>query len=798
MDEKKETVDNEGDGTEKEEPEVEEVNEETIISEDTEENDLLNELMKKIENAGMLDEEIDSDLSEFTERVEDVVDSVVRIENIERTSMEEKFLFRSDGEEEDIETDEVAGSQPVEVTGETQSEGVIGEGIELPDVIGQIHVGAPSPYKEVSDGGLHPDERGNLVTHYRSDALEVLDNLKRLIEIKLSKSKEDEARKFLDLAISIGEKEPSFKNKFNEILDRFGVIIDVPVEITETMIEERETNVLDPDLADNIDILQKKARSAIEQLGKQIERTEIPPDELREIRNDLAEARDLFHEKRFHKSYNTALHGLKIIKNQAQDYLDNKVQDTLFEAKKMIEEVESKEKPPEEKFINDLKLRMDKAMKAYLTNEYERSNLLAKRIIESIRDLGELEGTPAREVAKNLKTQLEKIKEKNVFNEETSELSALLATANDLIKRKDGLSAKKILDQCSTSIAELEDRSDKYVNSREMEIRITNRLERLQDTDHDLSELTKKLDFLKEYMSDGRFEDAIEIGSDMEKELGTFEKLRTNTVVKSTIEKLGAMMEHVEEMEDSKKVKERFDSIQTAFEMGDIATAESDAEDLLLYLKNRMKTLSVERARRIASSIIEIKILTLKMNSLNIDSTNVERKLRNIKNNIKDGDRGEGLSRLDELVHEIKSDLKDHMDKLKTMTRIHRDSLEVIMDRHRDQPVIFHVRNRHVPILRMMEDMGKFQSAIEEYRKLSSKFAGLKLPEDKKNGIETELTECKFEIYKRKEEGMDISEPLKLYTTAQKKFTSGQEVPAEYLVEISRRYCDSFLPLNTS
>ena len=117
------------------------------------------------------------------------------------------------------------------------------------------------------------------------------------------------------------------------------------------------------------------------------------------------------------------------------------------------------------------------------------------------------------------------------------------------------------------------------------------------------------------------------------------------------------------------------------------------------------------------------------------------------------------------------------------------------MDRHREQAVIFHIRSRHIPIIRKMEELERFNLAIQNYEKMGEKFSGLKLPEERRSRIETELTECKFEIYKRKEQGLDISEPLNLYTTAQKKFSSGDVVPAEFLVEVSKRYCNEIIPL---
>ena len=94
-----------------------------------------------------------------------------------------------------------------------------------------------------------------------------------------------------------------------------------------------------------------------------------------------------------------------------------------------------------------------------------------------------------------------------------------------------------------------------------------------------------------------------------------------------------------------------------------------------------------------------------------------------------------------------------------------------------------------------MAEVGKYQNALESYRDIVKKLTYVRVPDEKREYVETELNEVKFEIYKRKEQGLDISEPLSLYTLAQKRWGKGDVVPAEYLVEVSRRYCDTFMPM---
>ena len=117
------------------------------------------------------------------------------------------------------------------------------------------------------------------------------------------------------------------------------------------------------------------------------------------------------------------------------------------------------------------------------------------------------------------------------------------------------------------------------------------------------------------------------------------------------------------------------------------------------------------------------------------------------------------------------------------------------MDRHKDEPVVYHIKSREVPILRKMTEFGNFQKALDNYKEIEARLSDVVTNEDKRDSVESELNDIKFEIYKRKEEGLDISEPLSLYTLAQKRYGEGNVVPAEYLIEVSKRYCEAFMPI---
>lgn len=767
-------------GDEKEEEGSSEKNEteEQDLNEEVEEQELLDALMKKVETAGELEEEVESHFSTFSERVEGVMDSIDRIEKIERSKME-KLLFNEEEQEE--ETTEIAE----EVQDQDQ------ETIE-----DQIYLPAESPYEEVGEGGLHPDEEANLMDHYAGEAENILMNLKKLIDIKLDKGEKEAAMELVNLAKAMGSGSEVYNKGFQSIFRRLGMEVPVDKDMPQVPIEETETKVLDPELADGIDILQKKAKNALEKLNSLIESTDLSQEEFNSIKEKYLEASDLFREKRFHKAHQTALEGLNAIKVQAQDDLENRIQDTIYRAKEKLEELEKGEKIENLELLDNLKKDIDTAMKAFLTNEYERANLLSKKVMNVIMDLTEPDGLMVKERAKEIKHDIEKLREKNILQDDIAELSSILESAEQLIRRRDNTTAGKVLEQITGSLEDVRRRADSYSEAKEMEIKLSNRIKRLEGTDHDLTDAKKKLSFLKGYIEDGRYEDVLVIGNDLEEELSSLEHVKQEMELKSMMEELEDLMIHANELENHEVFNATFTRVKTAYGDGEFEKAKEEGEALLKELRIRTKTMGVERAKRIASGMIEARVLLLKMRNLNLDTMEIERRVRKAKNLLKDGSRSEGLKQLDNVIHDMKKLVREHMDYMKVFTTIHRDSLEAIMDRHREQAVIFHIRNKHVPLLRKMEELGRYKSAIDGYRNLSGKFSGLVLPEDRKSRVETELTECKFEIYKRKEQGMDISEPLSMYTNAQKNFSSGEIVPAEYLVEISRRYCEEFLPLN--
>jgi hypothetical protein len=751
---------------------------------DDEEKDLLEKLLQRVESAGVLDEELSTDINSFNERVEGVIDSVERIENIERTKLEKEIFIR-DGDEETTETEE-SGRQEVEKK----------EGME--DIAGdQIYLPSESPYEEVSEGGFHPDEEADLISYYGSEAADILTNMQRLIQIKLDKNDKEEAMRLFELANAIGGNSEEFERSFSSIMEGLGISKPELEDQDKTDIETKETKVLDPELAEGIDILEKRSKTAIDQLNVMIESSELSQEDFNKVKDQYLEATELFREKRFHKSHQIAIEGLETIRNQVQDDLDNKIQDNLYKSREMVEKLEKDDKLDDLNKLDELKKDIDNAEKAYLTNEYEKANLLSKRVMTKILDITEPDGIETKERLKDLRQKIERLREKNILHDEIGELGTILRSAEKLFRRRDIANARKLVQEIDSKIDVVQKKADTYVEAKEMEIRLNNRIKRLTSSGHDLVDMSKKLKFMTDYLKEGRFEDVSVVGKDLEDELNSVEHVKEEKEAKRIFEELESLMTHSAELEDHDVLKAKFKDIQDLYIKGDLKNVRENGEPLLLELKNRTKTLNVERVRRIANGIIESKMLLMKMRTLNLDSTEYERRMRKIKSLLKEGSRTEGLKQLDRNIHDMKKDVREYLDRMKRLTMIYRDSLEVVMDRHREQSVIFHIRNRHLPIIRKMEELGRYKAAIDNYRKMGDKFSGLKLPEDRRSMIETELTECKFEIYKRKEQGLDISEPLSLYTNAQKMFNSGDIVPAEFLIEISKRYCQEIIPLET-
>ncbi|MGA1848765.1 MAG: hypothetical protein ACMUHB_05425, partial [Thermoplasmatota archaeon] len=800
-----------GDGGEDEVPEVF----------DEDEKALFEKLMRKIQDAGDLDKELDSDFSQFTERVESVVDSVERIENIERSAMED--MIYKVGETPDKEASETqaeapaSGGQPPideiedgrdEAPAVIEEDGVREEGPEAPiddvdhkGIPDQIQIPSETPYTAVKEGEVRLDEKGEIPHSYGTAVENVISKMLKLIRIKISKGELEKAIDLFNASHDIGGNTSLFKTEFIPLAKELGIElsgIDSDASGSEgdeiSLAVDKETTVLDPELAGEINALEKKARVVMEQLDSLIKNTDLPKEDYADMKAEYVKAAQFFKEKRFHRSYETATVALENLKVHVQDDIDNKIQDTLYKAKEMLEDFSNNGEEDQE-VVEKLRGTMDRAMKAYLTNEFEKADLLAKRVMDRILESTEPDGGPLHEKLMELKRSIKELKDMNIPSKEFEHIQDVLRSAETLLERRDSTNAERILATISNSINEAREKGEKYIAAKEMEIKIANRVQRLRTTGHDVENGRKKLGYLTNYFKEERYDDVLVIGQEIEAELESIERLKREMDSKEIFDRLEELMENVDDLDDADSLKEKYGKVSTAYQEGDFNFVKTEGKNLAELLSKKTRTIGIDRAKRIASVVIEARLLSLKLRGMQIDTTEWDRRARKARNILKEGNHKEGISQLEEVAVEMKEKQLEQAEFLKSYINIYRDSLEVLMDRHREEAVMYHLKRKHVPILRKMAEVGKYQNALDNYRSLVKKLSDVMVAEDKKEMVESDLNEVKFEIYKRKEQGLDISEPLSLYTMAQKRWGKGDVVPAEYLIEVSKRYCDTFMPM---
>jgi hypothetical protein len=778
---------------------------------DEDEKELFEKLMQKIQDVGDLDKELDSDFSLFEERVESVVDSIDRIENIERSSVED-LIYKHIETEEDLETDQEPTEKILEepisekegqVIGETEDEVSPAPQDAIIDQ-GQIYIPPESPYDSIKMGEITLDYKGDFLGAYGNEVEIVLKKMYKLISLQIKKGEFERARDLFMVSANLGGRASLFQEKFLPLAETLEIEIPEDKFIKDdedakpriiSIDDVHETQVLDPELADEINILQKKATSAIKQLDALIESSSLSKDEFVRIKEHFLRASEYYRDKMFHKAYEIALEALEIIKNQVQDNIDNQLQSDLYRTREMLEEFTSGKDSKKPEMAEEMKTTLDRAMKAYLTNEFEKANLLTKKVMNTLLDLTGESGGPLKEKAESLRKELREIKEMNIPFQDVEDLEKALKSAEIFIDRRDTANAEKIFERIEGSITEIRDKGGKYIAAKELEIKINNKVERLLSGDIDLNIVSKKLDFIHAYFKDERYDDVLVIGEEIIHDLEDLEKMNKETESKDILDKLESLMSKVELLQDPKKYKKAYREVIKAYEENNLVIFKASGEGLITELTQKLKTVGVIRARDIAGRIIESKLMISKLNIMNVDTAEFERKTRKAKNLLKEGEFKKGLQILIKVIGEMKKEYSQHSEYLKDYTNIYRDSLEVVMDRHKDEPVVYHIKSKDVPILRKMTEMGNFQKALANYKDIESRLSDVMTNEDKKDSVESELNDIKFEIYKRKEEGLDISEPLSLYTLAQKRYGEGNVVPAEYLIEVSRRYCEAFMPI---
>ncbi|MGA1872412.1 MAG: hypothetical protein ACMUHY_01960 [Thermoplasmatota archaeon] len=785
---------------------------------DEDEKDLFNKLMKKIQDAGDLEKDLESDFESFEQRVESVIDSVDRIENLERSSIEDLVYKQVGTVEEETAGTSSEDDSTREKIDKPPEPGVEKEGTEeegdteiekaptpydspVDGMPGQVYLPADKPYEEVKKGEVKFDYKGEFLDAYGTEVETILGKMLKLITIKIDKNELENAKNLFMVSANIGGGSRIFQNEFIPIAD----ILDIKVpedrfmrdgkSVRPTSIDDYdETEVLDPDLAEEIGVLQKKASSALKQLDSLINSSELSSEEIKKMKLQFVKSMELYREKRFHKAYEVALETLESIKNKVADGIDTRIQSDLYKTRELLEDYSKKEGSKDTKKVEELNTTLDRAMKAYLTNEFEKATLLTKKVMNTILDIRGEGGGELKKKADDLKKELRELKELNLPTREIDHMMEAVRSAENFIDRRDNKNAEKIFARIKDSIEELREKSNKYVSAKELEIKLNNRMERLDISGPELESLRKKFDFVGKYFKEERYDDILVVGKEIENEIDRLEEFVKDTESKEILEELKDLMGRVEEFEDADLYKRTYEGIVEAGKKGDIAYLKSMGRELIETLTGKYKTVGVIRARRIARSVVEGRMLMTKLQSLSIDTTKFDRDLRKSRSHLKEGNFAKGLELMEDINDRMKKTYADKMEYIRDFTNIYRDSLEVLMDRHKDEPIVYFIKKKQVPILRKLAELGNFNKALEHYRELESRFTDVIISEDKKDSVESELNDIKFEIYKRKEEGMDITEPLSIYTQAQKRYNEGQVVPAEFLIEVSRRYCETFMP----
>ncbi|MFO8052277.1 MAG: hypothetical protein R6V01_11365, partial [Thermoplasmatota archaeon] len=659
--------------TEKEEGDSDEIIQEVVDRDgdlskedvfDEDEKELFQRLMKKMEDADEMGKELDSDLGDFTERVENVVSSVDRIERMERGSMEDMVYMNREEPEPEVAMEEKETTE-VHVGPDEKSspDGEYDKGSETkehhPDTEeGHIHITTETPYSDIEEGRYEIARESISTDTYGRDVNLVLKKLMKLISIKIEKGEIESGRMLFNMAVNIGADSGYFREHFIPITEKLGM--DMPEEEIIRRVEEAEkkqlgidpdaeTTVLEPELAGEITILQKKASSAIQHLDRLIEDSTLSQEDFNNVKDSYLRATQEFRDKMFHKAYNTALDALQMIKEQVQNNIDNQIQEKLYKAKEMLEDISKSEEKLEPQKIEELRTTLDRAMKAYLTNEYERSNLLVKKVTDTILDMSESGDEPLRKRIDDYKKDLRKLEQLKIHSDEVQELLVTIKKAESLLDKRDHDNAEKLLDRLERSIEEIRNKGEIYANAKEMDIKLTNKVQRLIASGYELGEIRKKLDFLQKYLEDERYQDVLKLGEQIENDLQSLEKVRTMAEVKGILDGLEEGIVKVDELDDPAYYKSEYSKIKVAYQNKDLETVKRSGASLLEDLNSKLRTRLITRGKKLARNVVESKMLLMKLRSLKMDTSDLERDIRKAKNLIKEGKNKEGVQEFERI-----------------------------------------------------------------------------------------------------------------------------------------------------
>ena len=765
------------------------------------EESMLKDLMEKVKNAqAELDNELGGGLEDLRKRVGGVVDVIDRLENMDTASPEEKEVEdvaqpHAEVPPEEKEVEDAA--HPAEVPPEEKE---VEDAAPIPEVtisdavpMGHFEFPTESPYESMTLSTEQDDGEfeGEADLAYGSvDIDPITDNLIALIRLRRNEGDLQEAMELLEMASELSPNDQRISEEMRIVEAVLENQVDTSIISGDDI---TKTKVLAEELTETISQLEESASSAISQLERLLDTTDRTREEVIAVEDKLKDSVLSFKEKRFHNSQKLAKEGMERIKEIIQESMDASTQENIDIARDLMAELESSKKSEDQELFSSLDETFNEGVKAFLSEEFERSNLLSREVIRKILDHRDPEAGEIKEQILSYRRDLSAQKDLTFLEDEISDIESVLNVAEKMVKKRRYSDAKKLLVRIEGTVGEVQAKREFFLKAKEMRIKITNRFERLEGIDDSIKGYQKKVKYLNMLFEKERFEDLISLGKDIEEAFDQVEETRQKADADFLMQSLDEVVKKAGELYEGLEYISRYDQIKSRYERGEYSSILQEGRALLNEMNLKIKTQFLERAQKVSSMLIEARLLSTKLEAMGSDHGDLIDELKKARNLIKGERYGEGIKLMEDVLSRmgVKADKRGAF--LEVFLSIHRDSLEVIMDRYRDEPQMFLIRSKRIPFIKKLTDLGRYSKALDLYRELGSNFPKILTKGDMKARIEKEMNELKFDIYTRKDEGMDITEPLSFYKTAQKSFTDGSLIEAEYLTLLSRKYMDNLL-----
>ncbi len=775
---------------------------------DGSEEDMLKDLMAKVQSAqAELDEELGGGLADLEKRVGGVVDVIDRLEKMNEPPQEEEgdkegdvrpseeTPSEGDKPEEDIpqkdpdDRDDIPDVQPQEVGEGPVPEATISDAVPM----GHFEFPTESPYESMriaveEDGDEYEGEDD--LAYQTVDLDPITDNLIALIRMRRNEGELQEAMELLEMASELSPND----QRISEEMKVLEAVLESEVDPGMISGEDiTKTTVLAEELTETISQLEESAASTISQLERLIDTTDPSREDVQQVKEKLKDAVQSFKEKRFHNSQKLAKEGIERIKEVIQEAMDASTQENIDTARDLMAELESSKRDEDQELFKSLEETFEEGVKAFLSEEFERSNLLSRDVIRRILDHRDPEAGEIKERIVGYRRDLSAQKDLAFLEDEILDIESVLDIAENMVKKRRYSDAKKLLVRIEGTVGEVQGKRELFLKAKEMRIKITNRFDRLRGVDDSIIGQEKKVKYLNMLFDKERFEDLISLGNEIEEAFDQVEKTKQRTDADSLMRSLGEVVKKAEELYEGLEYLSRYDQVKSRYEKGEYSSILQEGRTLLNEMNIKLKTQFLERAQKVSAMMIESKLLLSKLEAMGSDPGDLSDELKKARNMVKAGRYGEGIKSMEDIISRM-GDMADKRGEfLKVFLSIHHDSLEVIMDRYRDEPQMFLIKKKRIPFITKLIDLGRYRKALELYRELGSNFPKILTKGDMKKRIEKDMNELKFEIYTRKDEGQDITEPLSFYNTAQKRLSDGSLIEAEYLTLLSRKYMDSLI-----